>query len=63
MLLRAIRPWYNQDHEGHVEPGQTFEASEYRARELIRAGLALVATNVTGKIKVSADPPARRKRG
>jgi hypothetical protein len=63
MLLRALRPWYNPDHEGQVEPGHVFEASEYRSRELIRLGLAMVAINEKKKIKVPADPPARRKRG
>jgi hypothetical protein len=60
MLLKALKPWFNRDHEGAVDVGQCFEASEYRARELIRAGLAEVAVNETGKIKITADPPVRR---
>jgi len=63
MLLRALRPWFNQDHEGHVEPGQTFEASEYRARELTRAGLAMIAaTQEKRKIHVPSDPPQQKKK-
>jgi hypothetical protein len=62
MLIRALRPWYNPDHEGLVEPGQVFDASEYRAGELIRAGLAEATVDENQKIKVTADPPARRKK-
>jgi hypothetical protein len=57
MRLRALRPWYNPDEEGQVEPGQFFDATEYRAGELIRAGLAEVALEDDAKIKVVADPP------
>ena len=64
MLLKALRPWTNQDYEGHVEPGQLFEANDYRANELIRAGLAMATTDEKLKIKVPADePPAKRRRG
>jgi len=58
MRLRALRPWYNPDEEGHVEPGRFFDASEYRAGELIRAGLAEVALEEGAKIRIVADPPA-----
>ena len=57
MLLQALKPWYNGDHEGHVEPGQKFEATEYRANELIRAGLAIAVVDETKKIHVPADKP------
>jgi hypothetical protein len=57
MQLRALRPWYNSDHEGEVDVGQFFEASDYRARDLIRNGLAVPATGPNGKIHVPADPP------
>jgi hypothetical protein len=61
MHLTALRPWFNGDHEGRVEPGQSFEASEYRAKELIRAGLAIMAAlPETTKIKVPSDPPRVR---
>jgi len=65
MLLKALRPWTNQDHEGHVEPGQLFEADEYRANELIRAGLAMTTADENLKIRVPFDQPvpAKRKRG
>ena len=59
MRLRALRPWYNPDHEGQVEPGQCFEASEYRSRDLIRAGLAMVDPDENQKITVPHDPPRR----
>ena len=42
-LMRATADWYNADHEGQVERGQEFEASEYRATELEMAGLAVRA--------------------
>lgn len=62
MLLKALKPWHNLDHEGQVEPGQVFEASEYRGKELILAGLAIATVDENQKIKVTADPPARRKK-
>ena len=61
MLIRALKPWYNPDHEGQVEPGQVFDASQYRAGELIRSGLAIATVGVDQKIKVTADPPRRKK--
>ena len=57
MRLRALRPWYNSDHEGHIDVNQFFDAGEYRAGELIRAGLAEVALEEGAKIRVTADPP------
>ena len=64
MLLKALRPWVNQDYEGRVEPGQLFEANDYRANELIRAGLAMATVNEHLKIRVPSDQPqAKRKRG
>ena len=36
---------------------QFFDAGEYRAGELIRAGLAEVALEEGAKIRVTADPP------
>ena len=64
MLLQALKPWRNPDHEGEVSPGQTFEAGELRAQELIRAGLAMPATiPETTKIRVVADAPKPRRRG
>lgn len=65
MLLKALKPWYNPEHEGHVEPGQEFEASEFRADELIRIGLATAAVGVGQKISVphdEPDPKPRQKR-
>jgi len=58
VLLEALRPWFNPDHEGQVAPGQRFEASDYRAQELIRAGLAMAVVSETEKIVVPSDPPA-----
>jgi hypothetical protein len=49
--------WYNGDHEGHVERGQEFETSEYRATDLVRAGLAMYAISEVRKTVVTADPP------
>lgn len=60
MRLQALKPWVNLDHEGRVEPGQIFEASDYRASELIRGNLAMPAT-VSTKIKITADPPQKPK--
>ena len=62
MLLKALRPWLNYDYEGYVEAGQTFDASEYRARELIRIGLAVAVAGTSGKIHVPADPPQHHHR-
>jgi len=62
MHLQALKPWYNPDHEGQVEPGQVFEASEHRGKELIRLGLAMASAGEIRKIKIAADPPARRKK-
>ncbi|HVQ14281.1 MAG TPA: hypothetical protein VMS40_11850 [Vicinamibacterales bacterium] len=56
-LVRALRPWYNREHEGWVEPGHEFETSEYRATELVNTGLAVYAVSSTEKISVTADPP------
>lgn len=62
MRLKALKPWYNPDHEGHVEPDQFFEASDYRAGELIRAGLAIEAAGEDRKIHVTADHPPHARR-
>ena len=56
-LMRATADWYNGDHEGHVERGQEFETSEYRAMELEQAGLAVRALSETKKTRVLADKP------
>jgi hypothetical protein len=64
MLLQALKPWWNPDYEGHVSPGQLFEAGELRAQELVRSGLAMPATlPETTKIRVVADAPKPRRRG
>ena len=60
MHLKALKPWFNIDHEGHVTPGQFFEAPDYRGQELIRSGLAEAATREDMKIVVAADPPTRK---
>jgi hypothetical protein len=49
--------WFNGEHEGQVERGQEFEASEYRATELERAGLAVRALSETKPTRVVADDP------
>jgi hypothetical protein len=59
-LLRAMSDWYNGDHEGHVERGQEFEASEYRATELVRAELAVYAISEKKPTRVTADPPPEK---
>jgi hypothetical protein len=56
-LMRAMSDWYNSEHEGHVERGQEFETSEYRATDLVRAGLAMYAISEVRKTVVTADPP------
>ena len=56
-LMRAMSDWYNSEHEGHVERGQEFETSEYRATDLVRAGLAMYAISEVRKTVVEADPP------
>jgi hypothetical protein len=61
MLMQALKAWFNRDHEGQVIPGQRFEATEYRARELSRAGLAIPVASETTKIRVVADPPKGAK--
>lgn len=61
MLMEALKPWINREHEGIVHPGQQFEATAQRALELETAGLAIPVVSDTAKIKVKADPPAPRK--
>lgn len=60
VLMEALKPWRNQEYEGDVHPGRRFEANEYRARELVLAGLAIAVVSETQKIRVVADPPQRR---
>jgi hypothetical protein len=62
MLMEALKAWRNPDHEGDVMPGRRFEANEYRARELVRAGLAFAVMSDTQKIRVVADPPQSRSK-
>lgn len=57
MLMEALRPWINRDHEGVVSPGQRFEAHGIRATELQLAGLAVPVIDEDQPIKVVADPP------
>jgi hypothetical protein len=57
MLMEALKPWINYDHEGVVEPGQRFQAHGHRATELELAGLAVPVLDDNEKIKVVADPP------
>jgi len=56
MRMRAIKSWMNKDFEGLVQPDDEFEASEYRAKELIRIGLAIPCLSETEKVRVQADP-------
>lgn len=62
----AQKAWYNADHEGSVDVGHSFEASESRAAELMRGGLALPALPAGETIPVSglgnAPPPAPERR-
>jgi hypothetical protein len=64
----ALKPWFNADHEGSINPGQEFESPPSRARDLIRLGLAIAAIGDGSKIKVVAEPapatvkPVTRKR-
>jgi len=65
MRMRALKSWYNRDHEGMVQPDDEFEAPEYRARELERLGLAIPC--LPPVVRIVADPvppaePARRRR-
>lgn len=57
--LMAIKPWINWDYEGVVKPGQYFEATESRSRELISAGLATPQVSSAEVISVTPDPPTR----
>jgi hypothetical protein len=57
MLMQAIRPWFNPDHEGQIEPGDQFECGPLRAQELEAQGLALPAVSDTAQIVVRADNP------
>jgi hypothetical protein len=64
----ALKPWFNRDEEGAVNPGTEFEARDSRARELRRAGLAIPAIGDGSKIKVRTDvvaeaPPKRKRSG
>jgi hypothetical protein len=61
MLMQALKPFTNWDYEGQVQPGQKFEATPYRARELERNGLAVPAMSDTQKVRVVADPPKKRR--
>lgn len=58
MLMEALKPWINWDHEGVVHPGIRFQANEYRARELELAGLAVPVLDENQQIKVVADAPS-----
>jgi len=40
IVMRALKPWFNAEHEGNVEVGQIFIASEQRAKVLEVNGLA-----------------------
>jgi hypothetical protein len=62
MLMEALKSWINYDHEGAVPTGARFEANEYRARELVRAGLAFAVMSDSVKIRVVADPPQRQRK-
>ena len=62
MLLKALKPWFNADHEGHVEPGQEIDPDEDRANELIRTGLAVAVVGVGKKIEVPHDEPEHPKK-
>lgn len=55
-LMRAISSWMNREHEGMVHPGDEFEATEYRARDLVTVGLAVYAVSDVNKVRVTADP-------
>ena len=57
MLMEALKPWVNYDHEGVVHPGQRFQAHGARARELELAGLAVPCLDEDEQMKVVADPP------
>jgi hypothetical protein len=57
-LMRALRSWINLEHEGRVDAGDEFEASQLRADDLRRLGLADYAMSETRKVRVFADPPA-----
>ena len=60
-LVRALSAWFNGDHEGWVDRGTEFETSEYRARDLVTAGLAVYAVSDTAKVTVTADPIIARE--
>ena len=58
MLMEALKPWINYDHEGVVHPGMRFQAHEVRARELQLSGLAVPVIDEDEQIKVVADAPS-----
>jgi LysM repeat protein len=58
MLMEALKPWVNMDHEGVVHPGQRFQAHGPRAVELELAGLAVPVLDENQQIKVVADAPS-----
>lgn len=53
--MTALRSWRNDEHEGYVKVGDTFVATELRARELEANGLAERVT------EDPADPPAQHE--
>lgn len=56
--LKALRSWHNDEFEGQMSFGREFVASEMRARELIRLGLAERIPALRGKVvDVAADDP------
>lgn len=54
--MRALRYWRNAEHEGFVEPGREFSASELRARDLEISELAVRIIEPSPRVVVHEDP-------
>ena len=54
--LRAVACWRNNEHEGFVEPGQVFLATEQRARDLELSALAVRVIAPSPRVIVHEDP-------
>jgi hypothetical protein len=63
--MKALRSWYNDEHEGEVSFGREFFATEGRARDLERSDpkLAQRIPALSGQtVEVKADAPQEPKR-
>jgi hypothetical protein len=54
--MRALRTWRNDQHEGYVDPGHEFTATEQRARDLELSALAERIMECSPRVVVHEDP-------